>query len=127
MIRPGSVSDGYHTFDELYEHRHALYIALMQSNKDVSWYSNVHSDGTVMDNWLLAGMDLPTGQISYHIPARMVDRLEGIKRLQIAPAWDGHTSEDVVDRLIDWSKEKGNENTFNINPTCSCTVCSCSK
>lgn len=106
MIRPGSVSDGYHTFDELYEHRHALYIALMQSNKDVSWYSNVHSDGTVMDNWLLAGMDLPTGQISYHIPARMVDRLEGIKRLQIAPAWDGHASEDVVDRLIIWSKEK---------------------
>jgi hypothetical protein len=35
----GDVSDGYHTFNELYEHRHMLFLMLMYSRCQDAWYS----------------------------------------------------------------------------------------
>jgi hypothetical protein len=43
------ISDGYHTFGELYDHRAALFIALMLSHPDISWFSDKHDDGSVFD------------------------------------------------------------------------------
>jgi len=39
---PGLVSDGYHSFNELYEHRNLLFINLMRSNPEISWRANNH-------------------------------------------------------------------------------------
>lgn len=101
----GSISDGYHTFDELYEHRHALLIALMVSNPDISWKSRRHSDGSdSYDGWFLAGMTLPTGQITYHLPNRLFNACRVVE-LYVPPKYDGHTSTDVVDRLTNWIKQ----------------------
>jgi len=97
------ISDGYHTFEELYEHRHALFLNLLNNFTHMAWASKVHSDGTSWDGWFIAGMDTPTGQISYHLPDRfwpIVDEM-GIT-FEKAPAWDGHNSNDVIDRLMDW-------------------------
>jgi hypothetical protein len=101
-VKDGQVSDGYHTFEELYTHRLYLYVALMMSHKDISWKSEKHSDGTVYPGWFVAGMRLPNGDITYHIPMTMWDSLTGIEELIIAPEWDGHTSNDVLDRINEW-------------------------
>lgn len=100
-----SVSDSYHTFGELYRHRHALFIALMRSNPDISWRANNHDDGTMFPGgYFVAGMHLPNGDISYHLGLKYWDELDncGITTTLKAPKWDGHTAEDVVKRLLNW-------------------------
>lgn len=100
----GNISDGYHTFNELYDHRCHLFIALMRSNPAISWRANNHSDGSNYTDWFVAGMHLPTGDISYHLPNWMWEMLDrcGIKTSLRAPEFDGHSSSDVVKRLAKW-------------------------
>lgn len=98
----GSVSDGIHTFDELYEHRIELFIALCKQlslHKKV-WRSKVHYDGVVWDGWFIVGIyTLPGEQISYHLPLSRWKDTEFIETVPVAPDWDGHTSNDVLNRL----------------------------
>jgi hypothetical protein len=100
---PGSVSDGYHTFDELYDHRTVLFIALCRSYPHIAWRSRKHNDGSAFPGWFIAGMTLHTGAITYHLPERVWAALEGIVTYPIAPRWDGHTPAQVVDRLAHWA------------------------
>lgn len=99
-----SVSDSYHTFEELYSHRMLLYISLMKSYPHISWKSKKHNDGTGFDGYFIAGMKLPTGNVTYHIINKFWDLLSNIKELEVAPEWDGHTSNDVLNRLNEWCK-----------------------
>ena len=98
------ISDGYHTFGELYDHRCHLFIALMRSNPGLSWRANNHANGTMFSDWFVAGMDLPTGAITYHLPLWMWKMLDGcgMVTVNLAPEWDGHTPADVIRRLADW-------------------------
>ena len=100
----GSVSDGYHTFEDLYDHRCHLFVALMRSNPEMSWRANNNSDGSSYPNWFIAGMQLPTGQISYHLPQWMWKMLNGvkIKTTKVAPKWDGHDAKQVIARIAKW-------------------------
>ncbi len=110
----GEISDGYHTFNELYEHRHALFITLMNTHFELSWKSKLHDDGTMFEGgWFIAGMTLPTGTVTYHLPIRFWSRCDGVELVR-SPPWDGHTPGDVVDRIMSFadlllqhSKEKG--------------------
>lgn len=107
----GEVSDGYHTFDELYEHRHALFIALMMAHSKNSWRSWQHDDGTCLTGWFIAGVKLPTGQtITYHLPERLWPLLDYVACTTEtrAPKWDGHTSKDVIERLYDVVRKRSN-------------------
>lgn len=97
-LESGEISDGYHTFNELYEHRHSLFALNIAVTPEISWKSLKHDDGTMFDGWFIAGMDLPTGVITYHIPIRLWDLFE-CKDLAAAPKWDGHTSNDVIERV----------------------------
>lgn len=102
-----NTSDGYHTFKELYDHRIALYIALMRANPGISWKSERHADGSKWDGWFIAGMTLPTGAITYHLPISDWKYLRRtVKTLDRAPEWDGHTPADVVQRLLAWEQNK---------------------
>jgi hypothetical protein len=98
------VSDGYHTFGELYEHRCLLFLALMKQRPDVSWISNMHHDGSSFDGWFIAGMSLPTGDITYHCPNSFwpLANKTGAEFLPKAPQWDGHTPHDVLVRIRAW-------------------------
>lgn len=99
------ISDGFHTFAELYEHRHALFLALANSGLlHRAWRSKLHDDGTMHDGYFIAGIDLPTGTVSYHLPLSYWDTKCGpIPIRDRAPAWDGHTPEDVIERLLAWA------------------------
>lgn len=104
----GAVSDGYHTFNDLYAHRHALFCALAASHPKLSWAATEHHDQSPMyEGYFLAGMSLPTGDISYHLPVLYWSLLEeaGVPTHEYAPVpFDGHTPEDVVGRLLEWSR-----------------------
>lgn len=102
-------SDGYHTFEELYEHRIALFIALMRAHPELSWWSRLHADGTMWEGWIIAGMHLPTGDITYHMADKYVrDYLDSeITEFGRAPEWDGHTPANVVKRIEWWVKNRG--------------------
>lgn len=112
------VSDGYHTFDELYWHRNALFLVLMKANPKHSWFSRSHSDDTFIAGWFIAGMVLPSrttvggkATVTYHMPLALwaLARETGAKMIDRAPAWDGHTPSDVLERLLDVVTKVGPE------------------
>lgn len=104
----GQVSDGYHTFDELYNHRHILFCALSSTGDHYvhSWKSLQHwIDGKleiVWDGWFLAGInlggDLQGKMITYHLPLSYWNLFEG-NEVHEPLAHDGHTSKDVLERI----------------------------
>jgi hypothetical protein len=108
----GETSDGYHTFNELYDHRITLFIALCtyvhvyshHSLNELSghvWRSKLHSDGSAIDGWFIMGIGTAPGeQITYHLPlSRWADTdWLGTER-ERAPEFDGHTGADVLVRL----------------------------
>jgi hypothetical protein len=92
----GEISDGYHTFNELYEHRHMLFACICRGQN--AWKSKLHHDGTMFDGWFIAGIETEKGQITYHIPLRLWD-MYLCEELKKSPEWDSHTSNDVLDRI----------------------------
>ncbi len=105
-VDKGEISDGYHTFNELYDHRCTLFLALLQRVPSMSWISKKHDDGSSFDGWFIAGMRLPSGDVTYHLPEKMWDLAvkTGAELRNFAPKWDGHKSPDVVIRLKEWIK-----------------------
>ncbi len=111
----GSTSDGYHTFDELYEHRAVLFIKLCEKIQDfryhgdsrnrrgdekLVWRSMLHSDGTMFDGWFIMGINRNMGtQMTYHLPFAKWSETDFAEDLCKAPEWDGHTAGDVLDRI----------------------------
>src|SRR5215475_2303449 len=95
---PGHVSDGFHTFDELYTHRYLLFCALSQMahlrrDAPYTWKSRFHwIEGKlehVWPNWFLAGIELSGKMITYHLPVEYWDLFDGIEREQ-PPSHDVH-------------------------------------
>lgn len=99
----GEVSDGYHTFNELYDHRCTLFVALLTLIPN-SWYSEKHHDGSELPGWFIAGVELEKDtQITYHLPNRYLRiASERLYYREFAPEWDGYTSDDVLTRLTNW-------------------------
>lgn len=94
-----TISDGYHTFDELYFHRMILFSVICKQNKEKSWKSKLHHDGTMFKDYFIVGIDTPLGQYSYHYHMEYWDHFCEIAELEKAPKWDGHTP-DQVHRLL---------------------------
>jgi hypothetical protein len=95
------LSGGSHTFEEMYAHRHALWMALA-TYLPGSWKSLEHEEGgpEMFDGYFIAGATLPeAGPVTYHLPSALWAVCPGME-LPHAPAWDGHTPDQVVDRLI---------------------------
>lgn len=93
------VSDGYHTFDELYYHRMILFSLLLNSHKDISWKAKKHHDGTMFDeDSFICGIETPEGQYTYHYKLEYWDMFD-VKELEFAPEYDGHKPSDIT-RLL---------------------------
>ena len=105
----GEVSDGFHTFNELYDHRCVLFLAFLTLANN-GWYSEKHSDGSVWDGWFIAGIELTEGeQITYHLPNKYLKTAsQRLRYLECAPEWDGHTSCEVLERLTNWMNSGSN-------------------
>lgn len=104
-VDTNKISDSYHTFGELYEHRITLFIKLLEKMKKYGsteriWRSELHSDGSFYEGWFVLGVGEIAGeQITYHLPSSKWDECSFAETLGRAPEWDGHTSADVLERL----------------------------
>ena len=98
----GQVSDGYHTFDELYDFRRAYNAALVNTHIYPCIKSRRHNDGELCfgGGWFIVQMNLPTGQISNHYEDKYWDDFD-CKEQERAEPWDGHTEADVLARLTE--------------------------
>lgn len=106
-LETGEVSDGYHTFNELYHYRALYNAAFFNESKH---YNNTrthkswrHSDGEKCfgGGWFIVMTNLPTGQISNHYEAKYWDMFH-IEERETADPWDGHTPQEAADRLEAW-------------------------
>ena len=107
----GEISDGYHTFNELYEFRKVYNAAFFKEltkqgecNVVKSWR---HHSGEKCfgGGWFIVVAELPTGQISNHYELKDWDLFQ-CKEVETAPKWDGHTPQDVVKRITEYLKSK---------------------
>lgn len=89
------ISDGHHTFKELYDHRMILFSVICNSNKEKAWKSKLHDDGTMFDDYFIVGIETKEGNFTYHYHIDNWD-VFSVKELDRAPEWDGHTSDDIV-------------------------------
>ena len=89
------MSDGYHTFADLYEQRLILSAALAKNNPN-AWKSKRHEDGSVPfgGGWFIMGFDTDEGCYTYHYELKDWDLFQ-CEELDKGKPWDGHTSKDV--------------------------------
>lgn len=89
------LSDGYHTFADLYEQRLILSAALAKNNPH-AWKSKRHEDGSIPfgGGWFIMGFDTDEGCYTYHYELKDWN-LFHCKELDKGKPWDGHTSKDV--------------------------------
>ena len=101
----GELSDGYHSFNDLYNHR-AVLTALSFFHLPYAWKSKVHEDGTMYDGMFIVGAPTPEGMISYHYDLKYWDLFK-IPVLPHAPHYDGYTDDQVLDRITNYIKNSG--------------------
>ena len=108
----GEVSDGYHTFNELYEYRMLYNAALFNEFAKQGLYdvhkSRKHSNGEYPfgdSNWFIVMAELPTGQISNHYEMKDWDKFQ-IPEKPLANKWDEHSPKDVAERLTSFTNPK---------------------
>lgn len=101
-----SVSDGYHTIEELYDHRVELFLTLCRilsadtKSQPLIWRTKKHFDGSKFDGWFILGIEIRAGkQITYHLPLSRWDDAGFALTIIKAPEFDHHTPNDVLKRL----------------------------
>ena len=102
----GEVSDGFHTFNGLYEQRMILFAALVKAYKDKAWKSYRHEGGEYCfgGGWFIVGIDTPEGSYTYHCENKYWDMFDCVD-LPRAKHWDGHTEADAETRLMSLKPE----------------------
>jgi len=101
------ISDGYHTFKELYEIRKAYNVALFNEWAENSKFqvhkSRKHHDGEYPfgdEEWFIVCAELPSGQISNHYRMESWDLFKIPEYEKALFPFDGHTTQDVIERLL---------------------------
>ena len=97
----GNLSDGYHTFNELYHHRAVLFSVICNMFPDKAWKSKLHDTGDMFDGMFIVGIETPKGQATYHYDINPYWELFKVKELDRAPKWDGHTPQEAINRIAE--------------------------
>ncbi len=95
----GDLSDGYHTFNELYHHRAVLFSVICNLMPHRAWKSKLHDTGDMYDGMFIVGIETTQGQVTYHYDIDPYWDMFKVKELEKAPKWDGHTPQDAIERL----------------------------
>ena len=101
LCKSGEASDGYHTFNELYDFRREYNAALVNSGVWKAHKSYRHHSGELCfgGGWFIVGIDTPEGSYTYHYENRYWDMFDCVD-LPRAKHWDGHTEADAGTRLM---------------------------
>lgn len=118
----GEISDGYHSFNELYKFRmlyNAAFLNLFVRQGGIAYKSRKHNGGEEIfgGKYFIVVANLPSGQISNHYENGYWDLFD-VPELPEAEKFDGHMSNDVIDRLGEYlsysklSKKKSEPTMF---------------
>ena len=112
------ISDGYHTFGDLYKHRTYL-LALAMIHIPYAWKARKHEDGTMFDGMFVVGFPTPNGMVTYHCDNEYWNDFK-VPEIPHAPHFDGYSDADVLDRekaFLDSTNTRlvNNTNIDNIN------------
>lgn len=112
------ISDGYHTFGNLYKHRTYL-LALAMIHLPYAWKARKHEDGTMFDGMFVVGFPTPNGMVTYHCDNEYWNDFK-VPEIPHAPHFDGYSDADVLDRekaFLDSTNTRlvNNTNIDNIN------------
>lgn len=105
-ISTKEISDGHHTFEELYRHRITLFCTLCNLLFEISWKSKKHFDeenDPMFDDCFIAGINTPKGIATYHIKLKYWEIFD-VPELERAPKYDLYSSDDVIDRILSLNK-----------------------
>lgn len=96
----GDLSDGFHTFNQLYYQRMILFATIVKQNRDKAWKSLRHESGELCfgGGWFIVGIDTPEGSYTYHYEDNYYSLFDCVE-LKCGKHWDGHTEKDVT-RLL---------------------------
>ena len=95
------ISDGHHTFDELYEQRIILFSVICNFYPELSWKSKKHFDeenDPMFNGCFIVGINTPEGVATYHFKLKYWNEFD-IPELECAPKYDGYSSEKVLTRI----------------------------
>lgn len=94
------ISDGFHTFGQLYFQRMMLFATLVNLFPEISWKTKRHEDGEECfgGGWFLVTIETPAGNYGYHYEEKYWDMFK-CDEIDKAKNWDGYTEENV-DRLF---------------------------
>ena len=95
----GEMSDGYHTFNELYHHRAVLFSVICNAMPDKAWKSKRHDTGDMYDGMFIVGIETNHGQATYHYDVDPYWDMFNVPELEYAPKWDGHTPQEAINRI----------------------------
>ena len=111
-----NISDGSHTFGDLYFHHAVLFAALLKAyphqswrTHTKSWRTHTPSDGNGFAGYFLCGIKTPEGQYTYHYPDSQWYLFDGVRELPESPDYDDPKPEDIV-RLLSLTKEEVTDN-----------------
>lgn len=93
----GDVSDGYHTFNQLYHQRAMLFSVIVNQNKERAWKTHRHEDGKPCfgGGWFLVTIDTPAGAYGYHYEDKYWNLFD-CKEIEKAKPFDEYTENDVT-------------------------------
>lgn len=99
-----AISDGWHTFDELYYHRMMLTLVICRQNRDKAFKSKLHHDGTMFEGNFIVGLITPKGQYTYHYDLKYWNLFD-VTELDRFFEYDGHKPSDIG-RLLSLCENK---------------------
>ena len=104
-VEAENVSDGYHSFGELYDFR-KMYNAVLFNEWSKQGKYSVHKstrhfegDECFGGGWFIVVANLPSGQISNHYEIDDWDLFDCRAYEKALLPYDGHTGQDVLNRL----------------------------
>ena len=111
-ISTKDISDVYHTFRQLYNHRTILFALVCNAYPELSWKSKKHFDeenDPMFDDSFIAGINTPEGIVTYHIKLKYWEMFN-VPELERAPRYDSYSNKDVIDRVLSLNKSLLSEN-----------------
>ena len=96
-----NISDGNHTFADLYFQRMNLLSVICSCYPELSWKSKKHFDeenDPMFNGCFIVGINTPNGVATYHFKLEYWDEFP-IKEIEHAPQYDGYSPEEALSRI----------------------------
>lgn len=99
LLSAKKIEDKYYSIGDLYSHRLAIFRLLSHIYKDRAWKTKKHREDSMFNDSFMVGIETDKGMATYHFKIDNYDLFE-VKEIEIGPAYDGYTSDDVLERLL---------------------------